>query len=112
MTGGLAAILGQVGDNFAAGMTGGMAFVYDPEGLLPERINPDSAIHQRLETDHWENLLKQLVTRHRDETQSRFAERLLIDWVQERGHFWQVVPKEMIDRLEHPVTLAAEQKRA
>ena len=112
MTGGLTVILGQVGDNFAAGMTGGMAFVYDPEGLLPERINPDSAIHQRLETDHWESVLKQLVARHRDETQSRFAERLLIDWAQERGHFWQIVPREMIDRLEHPATLAAEEKRA
>jgi glutamate synthase (NADPH/NADH) large chain len=112
MTGGVAAILGAVGDNFAAGMTGGMAFVYDPDNLLPERINPDSAIHQRVETEYWEEVLKQLVARHRDETQSRFAERLLIDWVQERAHFWQVVPKEMIDRLEHPATLAAEAKRA
>jgi glutamate synthase (NADPH/NADH) large chain len=112
MTGGVAAILGEVGDNFAAGMTGGMAFVYDPDELLPGRINPDSVVYQRLETEHWEGVLKQLVRRHREETLSRLAERLLVNWPQERAHVWQIVPKEMIERLEHPVTLAAEAKRA
>jgi glutamate synthase (NADPH/NADH) large chain len=91
MTGGVTVVLGRVGDNFAAGMTGGMAFVYDPDQVLPERVNPDTVVFQRLE---------------------RFAERLLIHWAQECGHFWQVVPKEMLERLEHPVTLAGERKRA
>ena len=112
MTGGTVAILGAVGDNFAAGMTGGMAFVYDPEDLLPTRINGDSVIYQRIETAHWEAIFKDLVVRHRQETQSRFAERLLIDWRHERDKFWQVVPKEMIERLEHPVTEAAAAARA
>jgi len=112
MTGGVAAILGEVGDNFAAGMTGGMAFVYDPDELLPERINPDSVVYQRLETEHWEGVLKQLVRRHREETLSRLAERLLIHWPQERSHVWQIVPKEMIERLEHPITPTAEARRA
>ena len=112
MTGGVAVVLGRVGDNFAAGMTGGMAFVYDPDQVLPERINPDTAVFQRVETDHWEGVLHELVARHAEETQSRFAERLLINWAQECGHFWQVVPKEMLERLEHPVTLAGERKRA
>ena len=112
MTGGTVAILGAVGDNFAAGMTGGMAFVYDPEDLLPTRINGDSVIYQRIETAHWEAIFKDLVVRHRQETQSRFAERLLIDWRHECDKFWQVVPKEMIDRLEHPVTEAAAAARA
>jgi glutamate synthase (NADPH/NADH) large chain len=112
MTGGVVAILGEVGENFAAGMTGGMAFVYDPHELLPGRINADSVIYQRLETEHWEGVLKQLVRRHREETLSRLAERLLIHWPQERGHFWQIVPKEMVERLEHPVTPTAEAKRA
>ena len=112
MTGGVAAILGEVGDNFAAGMTGGMAFVYDPDELLPGRINPDSVVYQRLETEHWEGVLKQLVRRHREETLSRLAERLLIHWPQERGHVWQIVPKEMIERLEHPITPTAEARRA
>jgi glutamate synthase (NADPH/NADH) large chain len=112
MTGGVTVVLGRVGDNFAAGMTGGMAFVYDPDQVLPERVNPDTVVFQRLETDHWEGVLHELIARHAEETQSRFAERLLIHWAQECGHFWQVVPKEMLERLEHPVTLAGERKRA
>ena len=112
MTGGTVVILGEVGDNFAAGMTGGMAFVYDPEELLPQRINPDSVIFQRVETEHWERVLRELIAEHRAETQSRFAERLLIDWRLERGKFWQIVPNEMLERLEHPVTREAAEQRA
>ena len=110
MTGGTAVILGSVGDNFAAGMTGGMAFVYDPEEALPHRINADSVVFQRVETDYWEGLLRDLIDAHWRETRSRFAEQLLVDWRHERAHFWQVVPKEMIERLEHPIseTIAAE----
>src|SRR5271166_1676387 len=46
MTGGTAVILGSVGDNFAAGMTGGMAFVYDPHSLLPIHINEETVVYQ------------------------------------------------------------------
>ena len=111
MTGGVAVILGPVGDNFAAGMTGGMAYVYDPDELLAARINPDSVVMQRIETAHWEGVARDLVSQHVRETQSRFAERLLHDWQREKGKFWQVVPKEMIGRLKHPVTLDAEEEK-
>ena len=107
MTGGVAVILGSVGANFAAGMSGGMAFIYDVDTLLPERINADSVIYQRLETDYWETELRGLIAEHWRETQSAFAQQLLVDWEHEKGHFWQVVPKEMIDRLAHPVTREA-----
>jgi glutamate synthase (NADPH/NADH) large chain len=112
MTGGTVVILGEVGDNFAAGMTGGMAFVYDPLALLPERTNPDSVVLQRIETEHWEAVVRELVEAHRRETQSAFAARLLIDWEIERRHLWQVVPREMIERLEHPLGAAEAEKRA
>jgi glutamate synthase (NADPH/NADH) large chain len=112
MTGGTVVILGAVGDNFAAGMTGGMAFVYDPDEVLPQRVNPQSVVIQRLESDHWESLLKALVEEHHEETQSRFAQRLLIDWQRERGHFWQVVPREMLERLERPLSDSAAERRA
>ena len=112
MTGGTAVILGSVGWNFAAGMTGGMAFVYDPEEVLSLRINPDSVIWQRVETDYYDILLRALVAEHASETQSRFAESLLVDWAREKEHFWQVVPKEMVNRLEHPLTEAEELERA
>ena len=113
MTGGMAVILGPIGSNFAAGMTGGMAFVHDPEDALPARINPDAAIYQRVETAHWEAVLRDLIAEHAHETQSRFAEQLLIDWRHEKHRFWQIVPKEMIERLEHPLRPEAEaEKRA
>jgi glutamate synthase (NADPH) large chain len=108
MTGGMAVILGSVGDNFAAGMTGGMAFVYDEESRLPARINPESVVWQRIAVDHWELALVGLIETHVRETQSRFAAQLLNDWDLVKGRFWQVVPKEMINRLEVPIAPVAD----
>ncbi|MFS2011583.1 glutamate synthase large subunit [Azospirillum sp. CT11-132] len=105
MTGGTAVILGKVGDNFAAGMTGGMAYLYDPEDSLPLHINEESVIFQRIEVSHYEAQLRALIEEHVAETQSRFAAEILNDWQRELGHFWQVVPKEMLHRLAVPVTL-------
>ncbi len=104
MTGGVAVILGEVGANFGAGMTGGMAYVYDPEDTLSARINPDSVIWQRIEVQHYAEELEALVREHVAETQSRYAERLLVDWQRELKNFWQIVPKEMLDKLAIPVT--------
>ncbi len=112
MTGGTAVILGPVGDNFAAGMTGGMAFVYDFDGRFTDRVNPETVVWQRVETGAWEGILKALVMDHFRETQSRFVERLLSDWDRELPKFWQVVPKEMLARLPHPLTRADEAKLA
>ena len=106
MTGGTAVLLGAVGDNFGAGMTGGMAFVYDPDDSFRFRCNTDTVLYQRVLTPYWEDRLKTLIAEHVAETQSKFAEGLLIDWAHERGQFWQVVPKEMVNRLEHPVAPA------
>ena len=58
MTGGTVIILGKVGDNFAAGMTGGMAFIYDPNQEFENYVNPNSVIWQTPETDYWKNYLK------------------------------------------------------
>ncbi|WP_029011991.1 glutamate synthase large subunit [Niveispirillum irakense] len=104
MTGGLAAILGPVGDNFGAGMTGGMAYVYDEDNRFSLYVNPESVIYQRLEVPHYEEQLKALIQEHVDETGSRWAAQLLNDWELVRGKFWQVVPKEMLHRLPVPVT--------
>lgn len=104
MTGGTAVILGQVGANFAAGMTGGMAFVYDRDKLFERRVNKNSVIYQRIEVGHYETLLRNLVMEHHKETSSSWAELLLVNWDREVRNFWQVVPKEMLNRLEVPVT--------
>ena len=109
MTGGTIVVLGEVGDNFGAGFTGGMAFVYDPAAMFEQRVNPDTLTWQRLASPHWENALRRLVEEHALETNSRYAAMLLHDWEQERTHFWQVVPKEFVKYL--PMPLAAEEDR-
>ncbi len=109
MTGGLVAVLGSVGPNFAAGMTGGMAFVYDPDDAFRYRVNDEFVIWQRLQTNYWRDVLKVLIGQHVKHTGSLFADNLLSTWNQTEGDFWQVVPKEMIDKLEHPVSLPAQE---
>ncbi len=111
MTGGTVAILGAVGDNFGAGFTGGMAFVYDAEDTFAMRVNPDTLHWQRIASPHWEAALRALVEEHARETSSRYAARLLHDWEQEREHFWQIVPREYIQYLAVPLG-EREQKKA
>ena len=107
MTGGTAVILGPVGGNFAAGMTGGMAYVLDLADRFEAQVNPDSVVVQRLASPHWEEQLRRLIREHAHETGSAFAAGLLNDWDRMRGCFWQVCPKEMVGRIDHP--LAAEE---
>src|SRR3546814_17932550 len=61
MTAGTAVILGRVGDNFGAGMSGGMAFIYDPEQDFERRVNAESIVWQRPSSAHLEKVLKSLV---------------------------------------------------
>ncbi len=103
MTGGTAVILGDVGMNFGAGMTGGMAFVYDPDDSFASRANPESIVWQRLSSAHWEARLRGLVEAHVAATDSKWAAGLLEDWDRAIGSFWQVVPKEMLTRLPVPL---------
>jgi glutamate synthase (NADPH/NADH) large chain len=103
MTGGIAVILGSVGANFGAGMTGGMAFVYDADASFERRANPETLTWNRLASGHWEAVLRALVIAHVKATDSKWAAGLLEDWERVRGSFWQVCPKEMVARLEHPL---------
>ena len=112
MTGGMVTILGSVGDNFAAGMTGGMAFIYDADNLLPVHINDESVVYQRLASRHWEEVLKGMIADHVEHTQSPFAESLLANWSWEREHFYQVCPKEMINKLAQPLSDEVAQQSA
>jgi glutamate synthase (NADPH/NADH) large chain len=103
MTGGLVISLGPVGDNFAAGMTGGMAYVWDPANRLPKLINPDSVVWRRIGSPHWESQFTELLERHVQATGSPLGRRILDDLALEIGHIWQVVPKEMLTRLAEPL---------
>ena len=104
MTGGVAVILGEVGKNFGAGMTGGMAFILDTDDTLPRHANPDSIVWQRLASSHWEERLLELIGEHAKATDSPWAHSIIDDWDHWREQFWQVCPKEMIDRLDHPLS--------
>ena len=103
MTGGVAVVLGTPGQNFGAGMTGGMAFVYDEDGGFEANANPESIVWQRLSSAHWEAVLKNLVADHHSATDSKWSGELIEDWSRIRGNFWQVVPREMLDRLAYPL---------
>ena len=104
MTGGTAVILGKVGDNFAAGMTGGMAFIYDKSKEFEKKVNPESVVWQTVETDFWKNYLKELVLEHFKETSSELSKRIIDNFHEEFKSFIQVCPKEMISKLEQPIT--------
>ncbi|MFQ5624359.1 MAG: glutamate synthase-related protein, partial [Paracoccaceae bacterium] len=104
MTGGVAVILGSVGDNFGAGMTGGMAFVFDPDDVVETRMNPQSIISRAVESSHWEGVLRGLIETHLTETGSPIAREILRNWDAALTRFRQICPKEMIGRLEHPLS--------
>ena len=106
MTGGRTVVLGPVGRNFAAGMSGGVAFVYDPDGKLPVRVNPEMVELEPLDAEDfvW---LRHRVERHRHETGSEVAARLLADWASVSRSFVKVMPNDY-----KRVTRAAEQARA
>ena len=104
MTGGTIVVLGDVGDNFGAGMTGGMGFIYDPENVFENKANPETIVWQKLETDYWKNNLKNLVQKHYHETNSEVSKKIINNFEQEIKNFYQVCPKEMIEKLENPIT--------
>jgi glutamate synthase (NADPH/NADH) large chain len=111
MTGGTVVILGSFGDNFGAGFTGGMAFVYDPENMFAQRANPETLLWQRIAHPHWDAVLRGLVQQHVTETSSRYATRLLHEWDRTVPHVWQIVPKDYVRYLPVPLQEAAAASR-
>ncbi|MFV1462759.1 glutamate synthase large subunit [Phaeobacter sp. JH20_36] len=107
MTGGIAVILGKIGANFGAGMTGGMAYIYDPEGKAETLMNMESLVTCPVTVAHWEDQLKGLIERHLEETGSRKAAEILQHWENEKGNFLQICPKEMLNKLPQPLAIEA-----
>ena len=87
-------------------MTGGMAFVYDPTGSFLDRANAETLSIARIQHPHWEAILRHLIIEHGKATESVKAARLLNQWATAVGHFWQVVPNEIIPVLDVPLTAA------
>ncbi|MDC7682765.1 glutamate synthase large subunit [Asticcacaulis sp. BYS171W] len=95
MTGGKVVILGKTGANFGAGMTGGVAYVWDPEATFPNFINPEG-ITLRPVPEKDEAELKALIAEHFALTQSPRAEAILDDWANALKTFVQVMPNEIL----------------
>jgi glutamate synthase domain-containing protein 3 len=93
MTGGTVVVLGPTGYNFGAGMTNGGAFVYDPEGEFPGRINGESVLLEPVLGNSDAEELRALVERHLAMTGSAHARRLLEDWSGTLQSFWKVIPR-------------------
>ena len=99
MTGGSVVVLGPVGYNFGAGMTGGEAYVYDCDGVLGDRLN-SQLVESRRPNDAQSAELRFLVERHREETGSVLAAALLADWNATIRFFWWVAPVDEVARIE------------
>ncbi|OBG86888.1 glutamate synthase subunit alpha [Mycobacterium sp. E802] len=93
MTGGKVVILGPTGRNFAAGMSGGVAYVYDPAGVLGENLNSEMVELEALDASDaaW---LRDFVAAHVDATDSAVGQRVLSDWDNELKHFVKVMPRD------------------
>ena len=131
MTGGTVAVLGKTGRNFAAGMSGGVAYVYDEDGLFATRCNTSMVSMDRIVTTteqhthdkaDWhagesdEELLKRLLQDHNRWTGSKRARELLDNWSESRLKFVKVFPNEykraLIERKERRLEAATETTRA
>ena len=106
MTGGTVVVLGNTGQNFAAGMSGGVAYVYDEDGLFNKRCNPSMVSLEKVETKEVqakvpqhlnqpdEVILKTLIEKHFKYTNSERAKYILDNWDKARTQFIKVMPNE------------------
>ena len=94
MTGGYAVVLGKTGRNFAAGMSGGVAYVYDEDGSFPENCNTEMVNLEALDDPDEVIRLKKWVENHAERTGSPLANRLLSSWGTSVGKFVKVIPIE------------------
>ena len=92
MTGGRAVILGETGRNFGAGMSGGIAYVYNPKGNFIKKCNTSTFELEDLVIKEDINELKELISNHYKYTKSTVAEKILLNWKKEIKHFSKVMP--------------------
>ena len=98
MTGGTAVILGPTGSNFGAGMTGGVAFVYDREMAFTDKVNQELIKKERIDTDEADEAryyLRRILKSHHNKTGSPTAKRILSYFSEEIRFFWMVTSKDM-----------------
>ena len=94
MTGGVAVVLGETGRNFAAGMSGGTAYVLDTRHELYKKLNKQLVTMSEVTDNHDSVILRNLIERHVAETGSEKGKRILADFDQFLPHFKKIVPND------------------
>ncbi|RME90540.1 MAG: glutamate synthase large subunit [Candidatus Hydrogenedentota bacterium] len=94
MTGGRAVVLGKIGRNFAAGMSGGIAYIWDPDGIAEEYINQEMVELEKLTDTKDVDAVKELIENHYRYTGSTRASYILNNWETEAEKFIRVMPGE------------------
>jgi glutamate synthase domain-containing protein 3 len=99
MTGGSVIVLGPVGRNLGAGMSGGELFLYDPDGTALDQLNDELVLARR--PDEIELVfLRELVVAHHELTGSAVAGEILEDWERTHAGFWRVAPRAEVAAIE------------
>ncbi len=94
MTGGRVVVLGETGRNFAAGMSGGIAYVFDHEGTFIDRCNLEMVLLERVEDATEMEDLRGMILNHVSHTQSTIGQWVLDHWTACLGRFVRVIPKD------------------
>ena len=105
MTNGTVVVLGGTGRNFGAGMTGGVAYVLDLQERFKGLYNPQLVGVDRLSAEEDVQMVKSLIYKHLESTESERAREILADWAQFQGKFWKVTP--LPPKVAPPATVAA-----
>jgi len=93
MTNGMVVVLGETGQNFAAGMSAGVAYILDPEGVFPQRCNTELVDLHRLDDPAEAEALHEVIGWHARKTRSKHAASILDNWEKLRQAFWCVLPR-------------------
>lgn len=104
MTGGRVVVLGSVGKNFAAGMSGGIAYVFDSDDSFEAKCNKEMVILEKVEEEDEINDLKAMISNHAEATGSYVAKNILKDWATSLDKFIKVMPKDykhMLETIKH-----------
>ena len=104
MTGGLVIVLGEVGRNVGAGMTGGLCYFLDENNTFADKVNPEIVKIQRVESKAGAKQLQEMIQQHVARTGSAKGKTILQDWDNYLGQFWQVVPPSEADSPEAGAT--------
>jgi glutamate synthase (ferredoxin) len=111
MTGGVVVVLGKVGRNVGAGMTGGIGYFLDEDDSFPQRVNYEIVKIHRVSTAAGSEQLKELISGYCDRTGSEKAKRILASWDDYLPKFWQVVTPSEADSPEASESALVDEKK-